>query len=701
MDLSKMIDSIDSSLNWNKERVLGVLNEKGYNTEDLKDFLFERGNLLALSPAGSGKTVSIILKLLTDYTLGYLSKLVEKNGMVYERDAKVLVSTFSKTGANDLSQTLHEESKKTGLQFFSKNARFSTLHSCFYDIIKKIGVDVRIVDGNTQMNLVRDICVDFHISNGYPSVLELQAILGMFSYLNNQLEYIDGTKSDKVYQKALANAVLEAIGITEASLVDTMYRSYQAKKKELGVLDFDDLQILLYRYGVDESTRNKNITKLLENLFDYIIIDEFQDVSQVQYEILKVMGRKAQMIAVGDEDQSIYSFRGSNIDIIMNQYPKDFSPNIYRFKYSYRCPKNITSVAKNVIDNNTNRYEKDIVGFKDGGEVCLYQFNSYKEMLESSYIAIIQELNKGKSVAVLGGMNFDFQPLAVYLDSKNMTDMRIGGTLGSLTKSKFSNVYKVLSLLEVGCNLETVMRTWRLGIPNYVLRKLSRELLLHNISPLQFPIEDYYSIDANLGKVMEEFIKVYNNAVEDGLSVAETMNHLLRRMAVLMYNKVIPSKNDIEIVSNTIICILDTYGSKIESYEDFLKVVKKVDNNLKGYSDKDKANLILTTIHDFKGLEADVVFGFNLVEGSLPRLPVLQIPSESLREESIEEERRLFYILTTRAREKIVFCTYRGINIVPSRFINELKTEVSSFIRPLEDVKWDAKYASDRVEVIL
>ena len=221
-DLSTMLSRAFQEEEPTYEKFIEKLKSSGYNTDGLEEFLQTEGNILGLALAGGGKTTVITLKLLIDNYLGKMVKDTIINGVPRKVSKKVLITTFSRTGAMDLETTLQEESNKVGISYLNKETRFATLHSTFlYIMQQKLNVRVNIIQGGEQYKLVREVLAEYGIANGYPTNNDVSHVIGAISYMNNRVDYrINQDASDKVYQTVLANIHLERLGITNKSFLE-------------------------------------------------------------------------------------------------------------------------------------------------------------------------------------------------------------------------------------------------------------------------------------------------------------------------------------------------------------------------------------------------------------------------------------------------------------------------------------------------
>lgn len=312
------------------------IKELNYNTNELAPIIENKERFQIIEAiAGAGKTTALNFKLINDIQSGYM----------FQNTA--WVNTFLKTGAQDLVRTTVEKAKQLKTPINLSNVNFSTLHSEFYQVLTQIGLNINIIDYKTEDKIYQTTAKEFKLGvNGhYLNNEELSLFKLLVSRFRNNL----GVLEKDVYE----NDKVKELNITEENLKYLVKNMYNIRRR-FKVYDFEDLQDLLYEYTVKQP--NPAIVNILQNKYQFIYLDEFQDVSRIQYEILKVYFAKVkQVVVVGDSDQSIYSWRGSDIKIITDDFINDFQPSIMHLSTSYRVPKNILEPISRSIAQNKER----------------------------------------------------------------------------------------------------------------------------------------------------------------------------------------------------------------------------------------------------------------------------------------------------------------------------------------------------------
>ncbi|MBQ2176959.1 MAG: UvrD-helicase domain-containing protein, partial [Alphaproteobacteria bacterium] len=335
----------------------------GVNTAELKEIFECNGNSLIVSGAGSGKTTALVLKILHDLYCGYCYKTVEIPSVTGDNYVKVtaniLVTTFLKSGAEDLKRSFFEWAERLNIRGFdSSKIVFKTLHAEVYQaLVAMTGIKPEIVaDGQKYIRAVmKKYGIRSVLSRSRTVTLEeIRDIECILSYARNRLD-------DEKYSHPLMSDYKLDSTVLEAIIKDT-----KLQRQLEQVSDYEDMQELL----LDALKKYPNVRSNIASRYDYIYCDEFQDTSQLQYAILEYYIDGAKRItAIGDDDQCIYSWRGSDINIITKFFIADFEPCVFRLMTNYRCKSNILNAVVPSITKNVNRVEKSLKAYKDGGTV--------------------------------------------------------------------------------------------------------------------------------------------------------------------------------------------------------------------------------------------------------------------------------------------------------------------------------------------
>ena len=379
------------------EKLLSDLKGFGFEMSQLESILKCQGNQLILSCAGSGKTTALIFKVIFDQRTGWATRVKEVNGNKIRVIDKTWVCTFLKSGADELKSSLVQWQHRLHCGDTSSAVQFSTLHAEFMRALNLMGVTTNIINASTNTSYLREIVKGYSLQNaeGNPMNSEnIRDLEGALTYTRNRLD-----------SSRYKNDVYEELNIGP-TLIDAILRDWKSMRIKNKFCDFEDLQEMLYEECYKRN--NESVINYLSKRFNFIYIDEFQDTSQIQYALLKIYGRCAkQVVAIGDDDQTIYSWRGSYNGIITKEFLEDFNPIKNDLSINFRCPSNILDCIKPSIEKNKNRFSKDLQSFKKGGKCRVGGYSSYKSMISALGKLVEEDVKEGKSVAILCRVNSD------------------------------------------------------------------------------------------------------------------------------------------------------------------------------------------------------------------------------------------------------------------------------------------------------
>ncbi|AND28388.1 ATP-dependent DNA helicase PcrA [Bacillus thuringiensis serovar israelensis] len=636
------------------ESILNWLGKKGYNLDELGLIITEQKDQLIIAGAGSGKTTSIIFKLNADIKTGNAVHEVRHKDMTTQVADKIWVSTFLKSGAEDLQRTFMKQKNEMGISVGVETVKFSTLHAEFLHCLKELKVPVHIMDMKSTMGMIRDVAKNFGLGSrpGYPTNEEVSSIVSYISAARNRLN------PDEFYHPDM-----EDVGLTREN-IKYVIANYAQMRKDYKCMDFEDLQELLYKFACNPETRNPHVTNFISNRYDRIIIDEFQDVSEIQYEIFKVYAKGCKQVTViGDDDQSIYSWRGSNIDIITKRFPADFKPVINKLSRNYRCPSNVLNPIINSITMNENRYEKPLKASREGGTLNCYSYGSTIEMARSIQEQIMEDVNNGMTVAILGRTNPSLLPLSVFLDFQDKFNYAIRGTLYDLKRPKFRKYWQLAYLFmnnyeKMHENLKVIAK----DLSNYQLKNFVNALKIQGQTIFNFPMNSLRNISEDLAS----FVIHINSTADDEVEKLKATFEFVKYRALDANDEYTEETvSIIELLEMIIEC------GDVKTMDDFIYEINYRNTRLHSRADSRDTTIQLTTVHDFKGKEADSVY----IWKDTNKL----FPSSRSADTEFEEERRIHYIAGTRAKEKSTILTIRGsespfiaeMGIVPVAYFGE------------------------------
>lgn len=627
---------------------VGVIMNLDYLNDRQKEaVLYGDGPLLILAGAGSGKT-SVLTK-----RVAYLIK--ERN----VSPSNIVAITFTNKAAKEMKERIIKEVGKEGYDI-----QISTFHSFGLRIIKenyeKLGYEKNftIIDSDDSLTVVKKILKDMGIDSTRFNP----------KFIKNQ---ISSCKNEMVTPEKYKNLVNDEL----SDITYKVYKRYQDTLLRNNSLDFDDLLIK----PIELFNKYKEVLENYQELFKYVFIDEYQDTNEAQYILSKMISAKYKNICVvGDDAQSIYSWRGANFKNILN-FEKDYkNAKVILLEQNYRSTKTILNAANSVIKNNINKKDKNLWTDNGVGEKIKYvRTNDEKD--EASYVTreIRNLVNNGVSlddIAVLYRTNAQSRTIEEGFLNSNIP-YRIVGAFAFYSRKEIKDLLAYLKLIYNTKDDVSLMR-----IINYPKRKIGAKTI-ENLS-MDAVLNGTSMFDViSSGKELE-FKKLILEMKEKSevLSLTETIDMVLDLSGI---KRELESEHtleaDIRLENlNEFKSITKTFEeeSGIASLEDFLNEVSLV-SDVNDQKNDDLPKVTLMTIHAVKGLEYKYVFVIGMEENIFPHV-------NSCEEDGgIEEERRLCYVAITRAKEKLYLVNalrrmlYGKTSVnMPSRFINEIDKDL-------------------------
>ena len=601
------------------------------NSQQMEAASFDKGNALVLSTAGSGKTTVTIARA---------------GKLLYEKkcDRKILTITFSKMAANDMKERF--QSFFGGM--YKSKTEFSTIHAFSYKIVtnfyKRKGIDFDLLTNNYQV--LGEILKSYYSQSyfNYVSDEEIENIASTISYVDNMM---------------INSSEYKDYGI-EIKGFDKIYELYKTYKTQNRLIDFDDM--LLYAYKIIlNSDFYRDYTK---NTYQYVQIDEMQDTSKIQHEIIKLITDN-NLFMVGDDDQAIYSFRGSHPDFMLQFKDIYHNGKIFYLDNNYRCDKNIVEGARNFIERNKKRYKKAInTDNPRENEINIVRVKSRADQAK----LIIDELAGAgnNSVGILFRYNMSAMILANKLNENN-TDFYIKEDKTRFFKSPV--LYDILAFLSLALNPKDRDAFSRIYYKSYTyftknMCRIVTESPRDDLTVFDI-LDNYKYFDHYVYDKIHQF-RIDINYINK-LRPKDAIRFIKIELEYLNYLERMQEEGRNNLTSSLhIMEILEEIGSYCSNVKEFIEKTYNLQNVIKNASENSNSNITLTTIHSAKGLEYDYVYMIDNIEGEFPSEK--KNMSKEEYEKIIEEERRVFYVGMTRAKKKL--------NIIvpekPSLFINEL-----------------------------
>ncbi len=614
------------------------------------------GSTLVLAGAGSGKTRVLTFKLL--HLL--VKKILKPN--------QILAVTFTNKAASEMKTRVSNM-----LNFPIDRMWIGTFHSLSLKILRKNYEKVNlkknfvIIDTDDQIKLIKKICDQEKIDS---KDISPKFFVSSIDSLKNKGVFANELRPNKYRNndKELRN----------------VYKIYQEELLRINCVDFGDLILLCIKLFRD----NDEIKKYYQNLFQYILVDEYQDINFIQQKWLEYLYKGHRNICcVGDDDQSIYSWRGADVTNLL-EFKNNFqTPNIIRLEQNYRSTKNILKCASILIDKNKNRYGKKLWSDNETGEKII--INGFWETKEEAIYTTDQ-------IEMLASRNIQLSEIAILFrvaaHTRSFEERLISiglpyKIIGGLRFYERKEIKDIIAYLRLINNLsddlayERVINIPKRGIGKTTLSKISQIARFNNIS--MFDASRKF-IEENKTKVNLEINSFLKN-VFNWQKIKKNFDHIELTKAVLedsnysqyLEDEVKNSKNP-ENLSR-----IDNINEFLESLKDFENLegfLEHVGLVMENISNTDTKTLSLMTMHAAKGLEFDYVFLAGWEEGVFPS----QRSIDEFGSKGLEEERRLAYVALTRARKKIQISyvnqnrySYASHDYnIPSRFISELPKDI-------------------------
>ena len=620
------------------------------------------GAVLILAGAGSGKT-----RVLTT-RIGYL---MEDKGVKAEN---ILAITFTNKAANEMRERVEETLEGTD----TKEMWITTFHSCCVRILRKsinkIGYNRSFViyDSPDQVTLIKDCMRELDISD---KAFDPKYVLSCIS-----------NAKDKLYSPKQFLKLNE--GDISKTKVGEIYELYQDRLKRNSALDFDDLIMKT----VELLKECPEVLDYYRNKFRYIMVDEYQDTSKAQYELIKLLAKQHQNICVvGDDDQSIYGWRGADIRNIL-EFERDYdNVKIVKLEQNYRSTQVILDAANHVIANNTERKRKRLWSDKKEGQLIKIQL-AENEVEEGDFITNTISYMKRyedrdyKDFAVLYRANAQARSVEDALNRAGIP-YNIYGGIKFYERKEIKDIIAYLRVIQNpqdDISLKRIVNVPRRGIGLRTIEKIEDRASLkeESIYSVLIDIEDNSDISRKARASISEFVDLMSTlrSFTDVYTVSQIIEKVLDVTGYkdeLLKEKNNEGEDRIENLEELISVALEfESSSEDKSLEAFLTNVAL---NAEPDSEEESEDRVsLMTIHSSKGLEFPVVFLAGMEEKIFPIARAIQ----SMRDSDIEEERRLCYVGITRAKEELFLTLTRKRTLygrtnpsVASRFIEELPDE--------------------------
>ncbi len=639
----------------------------GLNKEQKEAVQHNKGPLLILAGAGSGKT-----RVLT-HRIAYLIDECDVNPW------NILAITFTNKAAKEMRERVDNI-----VGYGSENIWVSTFHSTCVRILRRyieaIGYDrnFTIYDTDDQKTLMKDICKYLNIDTKYIKEHTL-------------LNVISKAKDELITPEAF---MMQAQGNFNQERQAKVYMEYQKRLKNNNALDFDDL---IFK-TIELFQNNPDILRYYQNRFKYILVDEYQDTNTAQFELIRLLASTVNeygeiehnLCVVGDDDQSIYKFRGANIYNILNfekQYP---DTKVIKLEQNYRSTQNILNAANEVIHNNTERKDKSLWTDNEAGEPIYFtQFeNEYEEashIVENIFERTTKDGNDYNEFAILYRTNAQSRIFEEKLVQKNIP-YKIVGAVNFYARKEIKDLLAYLKTIDNGMDdisVKRIINVPRRGIGLTTIDRVTTYAIQNGISFYKALCQasSIPGIGRGVSKIESfvSFIEVLKGKLHNPeYCLEDLINEIIEATGYvreLEAEDTIEATNRIENIEELINKII-TFEKNAEeeptlsSFLEEVALVADIDNL------EDSTNVVvLMTLHSAKGLEFPYVYLCGMEEGIFPSYMTISSDDPT----DLEEERRLCYVGITRAK-KLLQLTAAKQRMTrgeihfnrPSRFINEI-----------------------------
>lgn len=622
-----------------------------FSKEQKSAIHFKDGPALVLAGPGSGKTTVIVNRIIS---------LIKEHSV---SPSSILVITFTKAAAKSMRQRFLS---LTGESYVS--VTFGTFHAVFFSMLRhaynySAG---SIIKADIQYNYIRNAAMGFELE--YPD--ENEMVTGIISEIS------------RVKSNRLCIDTYEAVSCPAATF-RLIYKKYENMLISRRMIDYDDMIIMCYEL----LSKRADYRKAWQDKYKYILVDEFQDINKAQYDTIKLIaGKQANLFVVGDDDQSIYAFRGSKPDIMLGLSTEYRDIVQMYLNTNYRCSSEIVAGARSLIEYNKVRFAKDIRScgmcsgrikvckMADIEEEALYLSNEVRELIADGI--------KPEEIAVISRTNIISNIYYTRLNSDGVACRTLTAVHNIYDSWFMQDIAAYMRLSQGMYDKENAVR-----IINKPSRYIKRALITQ---PFNFEhLRKCYDGDEGLIKIINDMqfdIKMLShmspyaavNYILKGIGYEDYINEEIIRKR-LNKEEVYAKLTEIKTLSRKYMDIkqwLKYIDEQAEKTEQENKSDKR-QGNQKNSDEKDSAGAVnIYTMHSCKGLEFKAVFIMDVCEGIIPY-------NKAVLDNEIEEERRLMYVAMTRAKEKLylVYPIKRyGHDTAASRFISEIdKAYIESF----------------------
>lgn len=599
------------------------------------------GPALILAVPGSGKTTVLLNRILN---------LIKNHNI---DPSEIISITFSKSQGIDMEKRFLAQNPE-----FRGKITFKTIHAFCYEIVRNYmklkNIKKTLIEGNNEFNRIL-ILKRVYYQKNYKKLSdeEINDFFSIYDYTKNKMYDFEGYLRKNHF-------------ISNRSLMLKLYNLYDEIKIQNNFMDFNDLLILANEY----ISTDKKLLKALKNRYKFFQIDEGQDTSTLQFEIIrKIVFPENNVFIVADDDQSIYSFRGASPENLLNF--KDIYPNskIFFMDKNFRSTKNIIKISNKIIQGNKIRYEKSSKHTtEENSQIMLFKVKN-STIQARELVKRIFEINPNETIGVLYRNNISSLYVAEMLKNNDIDFFVKENKFDFYSNRILNDVKNILLFSEDTTDLEVFKRIY-FKLNAYIKKDFITKLEYKPYN--QCVLESLLDLDELNDFYLNKFTSLRNDFKRlKRIKMEDKIDCILYELG---YGDYLDNFNEFSNLNYNLIFDLIKYLSKdLKTFDEFIEKLDNLKELLKNASSS-KSNISISTIHSSKGLEYDNVFIIDLIDGEFPQKSILN----SFDEKLLEEERRLFYVAMTRARKRLFLYTIKERNnlpVEPSIFYNELKNK--------------------------
>ena len=600
-----------------------------------------KGPALILAVPGSGKTTVLLHRILN----------LIKNHSI--DPSEIISITFSKSQGIDMERRFLIQNPE-----FKGKITFKTIHAFCYEIVRNYmklkNIKKTLIEGNNEFNRIL-ILKRAYYQKYYKKLSddEINDFFSIYDFTKNKMfDFEEYLKKNHF--------------ISNRTLMLKLYVLYDEIKINNNFMDFNDLLILANEY----ISTDKKLLRALKNRYKFFQIDEGQDTSTLQFEIIrKIVFPENNVFIVADDDQSIYSFRGASPENLLNFKSIYPDSRIFFMDKNFRSTKNIISVSNKIIQGNKIRYEKfSKYTTEESSQIMLFKVKN--SMIQSrEIIKKICEINPNETIGILYRNNISSLYIAEVFKNNNIDFFIKENKFDFYSNRILNDIKNIILFSEDTSDLEVFKRIY-FKLNAYIKKDFISKLEYKSYNQCVF--ESLLDLDELNDFYINKFTSLRNDFKRlKRMKMEDKIDCILYEIG---YGDYLDNFNDFSNLNYNLIFDLIKYLSKnIKTFDEFIEKLESLKERLKKASNS-KSNISISTIHSSKGLEYDNVFIIDLVDGEFPQKSVLN----SFDEKLLEEERRLFYVAMTRAKKRLFLFTIKERNnlpVEPSIFYNELKNK--------------------------